>query len=173
MQTGIAQRGLVSSADSARRLSEEAQKRPLRQDLGLGHHSVQGRVHTAKPALTVPEPFSFVTDARGERYQEQFRSKLGKWRQIEKEQQFKALPLPHYPDMFVPKKSTKPLTHTEPIVLQTDRRAEEREVYEQERRRKEKLLQDMLAEKAREDEVRKQDAYYARACHSCVSHYLT
>ncbi|CAO3570417.1 unnamed protein product [Mortierella alpina] len=154
MHTGITQRSLVSSAESARRLSEEQQHRPRRHDLGLGHRSVQGRAHSAKPALTVPEPFSFVTDARGERYQEQFRNKLGKWRQIEKEHQFKALPLPDYPDMFVPKKSTKPLTHTEPIVLQTDRRAEEREVFEQERRRKEQLLQDMLAEKAREDELR-------------------
>ncbi|KAF9962625.1 Protein tpx2 [Mortierella alpina] len=154
MQTGITQRSLVSSAESARRLSEESQNRSLRHDLGPGHHSVRGRVHTAKPALTVPEPFSFVTDARGERYQEQFRNKLGKWKQIEKEQQFKAIPLPEYPDMFVPKKSTRPLTHSEPVVLQTDRRAEEREIYEQERRRKEKLLQDMLAEKAREDELR-------------------
>ncbi|KAG9324607.1 hypothetical protein KVV02_004101 [Mortierella alpina] len=152
IQTDITQRSLVSSAESARRLSEERQNR--RHDLGLGHHSVRGRAQSAKPALTVPEPFSFVTDARGERYQEQFRNKLGKWRQIEKEQQFKALPLPEYPDMFVPMKSTKPLTHTEPVVLQTDRRAEEREVYEQERRRKEQLLQDMLAEKAREDELR-------------------
>ena len=96
-----------------------------------------------------------MSDARGELYQENFRNKLVKWKQIEKEQPFKALPLPEYPDMFVPKKSTRPLTHSEPVVLQTDRRAEEREIYEQERRRKEKLLQDMLAEKAREDEVRK------------------
>ncbi|KAF9965677.1 Protein tpx2 [Mortierella alpina] len=154
MHTGITQRSLVSSAESARRLSGERQDHPRRHDLGLGHRSVQGRAHSARPALTVPEPFSFVTDARGERYQEQFRNKLGKWRQIEKEHQFKALPLPEYPDMFVPKKSTKPLTHTESVVLQTDRRAEEREVFEQERRRKEQLLQDMLAEKAREDELR-------------------
>jgi hypothetical protein len=103
--------------------------------------------------LTIPEPFSLATDARGQRYQEQFRNKLTKWRQIEKEQQFKALPLPTYPEVFVPKKSNRPLTHVEPVHLQTDRRAEEREAYEQERIRKEKIAQDLLAEKAREDEV--------------------
>ncbi|KAG0201848.1 Protein tpx2 [Mortierella sp. GBA30] len=155
-KAGITQRGLVTSAESARRLSQERLKRSAHHDHVNTSRSKLGRSQLTKPALTVPEPFSFVTDARGERYQEQFRNKLVRWKQIEKEQQFKALPLPVYPELFIPKKSTKPLTHTEAIALQTDKRAEEREVYEQERRRKEELLQDMLAEKARDDELREQ-----------------
>ncbi|KAF9325874.1 Protein tpx2 [Linnemannia elongata] len=141
-KAGITERGLVSSAESARRLSQDRNRKPA-------HH-----LPPNKPSLTVPEPFSLATDARGQRYQEQFRNKLTKWRQIEKEHQFKALPLPTYPEVFVPKKSNRPLTHVEPVHLMTDRRAEEREAYEQERLRKEKLAQALLAEQAREDELR-------------------
>ncbi|KAF8941430.1 hypothetical protein BGZ47_007381 [Haplosporangium gracile] len=143
-KAGITERGLVSSAESARRLSQDKNRKPA-------HHDPSP---TSKPSLTMPEPFSLATDARGQRYQEQFRNKLTKWRQIEKEHQFKALPLPTYPEVFVPKKSNRPLTHVEPVHLQTDRRAEEREAYERERLRKEKIAQDLLAEKAREDELR-------------------
>ncbi|KAF9926479.1 hypothetical protein FBU30_003950 [Linnemannia zychae] len=142
----ITERGLVSSAESARRLSQDKNRKSV---------TSQHQQHpTRKPSLTVPEPFSLATEARGERYQEQFKNKLTKWRQIEKESQFKALPLPTYPEVFVPKKSTKPLTHVEPIHLQTDRRAEEREAFDQERLRKAKIAQELLAAKAREDELR-------------------
>ncbi|KAF9548021.1 hypothetical protein EC957_007304 [Mortierella hygrophila] len=142
-RAGIPERGLVTSAESARRLSQDKKSKPA------AHHPPPN-----KPSLTIPEPFSLATDARGQRYQEQFHNKLNKWRQIEKEHQFKALALPTYPEVFVPKKSNKPLTHVVPVHLQTDRRAEEREAYEQERLRKEKLAQALLAEKAREDELR-------------------
>ncbi|KAF9151670.1 hypothetical protein BG015_006373 [Linnemannia schmuckeri] len=104
-KAGITERGLVSSAESARRLSQDKNKKPA-------HHAPPP---ASKPSLTIPEPFSLATDARGQRYQEQFRNKLTKWRQIEKEHQFKALPLPTYPEVFVPKKSNKPLTHVEPL----------------------------------------------------------
>ncbi|KAG0286833.1 hypothetical protein BGZ96_009123 [Linnemannia gamsii] len=146
-QAGIPERGLVSSAESARRLSHDKNRKSA-------HHPAPPPPPASKPSLTIPEPFSLATDARGQRYQEQFRNKLTKWRQIEKEHQFKALPLPTYPEVFVPKKSNRPLTHIETVHLQTDRRAEVREVYEQERLRKEKISQDLLAEKAREDELR-------------------
>jgi hypothetical protein len=141
-EAGITERGLVSSAESARRLSQDKNRKPAT------HHAPAG-----KPQLTIPEPFSLVTEARGERYQEQFRNKLSRWRQIEKDQQFKALPLPSYPEVFVPKKSTRPLTLVEDVHLQTDRRAEEREIFEQESLRKDKIAQDIMAAKAREDEV--------------------
>ncbi|KAG0220301.1 hypothetical protein BGX33_003561 [Mortierella sp. NVP41] len=152
-RAGITERGLVSSAESARRLSQGKTVKSDHQEASHGHSvRTAGGSHPAvKPTLTVPEPFSLATEARGERYQEQFRHKLVKWRQIELDHKFKALPLPSYPDVFVPKKSTKALTHIEPVVLQTDRRAEEREVYDQERLRKEKIAQ---AQKAREDELR-------------------
>ncbi|KAG0021233.1 hypothetical protein BGZ81_009030 [Podila clonocystis] len=143
-QVEIAERGLVSSAESSRRLSQEKQKR-----------QVQHR-ESSKPPLTIPEPFSLMTQARGDRYQDQFKNKLSRWKQIEREHQFKALPLPKYPEVFVPKKSTKPLTHTEPPALTADRRIEERHLFDDARRHKEKMLEDMRAEKAREDELREQ-----------------
>ncbi|KAI9234350.1 MAG: hypothetical protein BYD32DRAFT_90299 [Podila humilis] len=140
----IAERGLASSAESSRRLSQEKHKR-----------QVEHR-ESSKAPLTIPEPFSLMTQARGDRYQDQFKSKLSRWKQIEREHQFKALPLPNYPEVFVPKKSTKPLTHTEPPVLTADRRIEERHAFDDARRHKEKMLEDMRAEKAREDELREQ-----------------
>ncbi|KAI1315666.1 hypothetical protein EDD11_000559 [Mortierella claussenii] len=158
-QSGIQQQGLVSSAESARRLSHENMSRSTRHERSSGvsrTHCQTSRQPAAKPTLTVPEPFKLETESRGARYQEQFQHKLDKWKQIEKEQQFKALPLPVYPEQFIPRKSTRPVTHTEPVHLRTNQRAEEWEIFEQERRHKQKLLQDMLAEKAHEDEIREQ-----------------
>ncbi|KAG0005849.1 hypothetical protein BGZ79_001042 [Entomortierella chlamydospora] len=164
-QPSITQHGLVSSAESARRLSGEklsgeklsgeTLKRSVRRDQATSHLETNPP-QAIKPALTVPEPFKLETESRGARYQEQFQHKLERWRQIEKEQQFKALPLPVYPELFVPKKSTKPLTHTVPVHLWTDKRAEHWDEIEQERKRKEKLFQEALAQKAREDELREQ-----------------
>lgn len=185
-RSGITERGLVNSAESARRLSKD--KASLRTTAstratqlsrgGAGpirlrtatsatvastqrtttprpqHHAHVHHAPITKPRLTVPQPFNLRTQTRGERYQEQFDSKLKKWKQIEKEHQFKALPLPaHRAPLFVPKKSTKPLTCSSTIVLQTDKRAEDREHFEQERRQKELFLEDIKAAKAREDEV--------------------
>ncbi|KAF9343670.1 hypothetical protein BGX26_005381 [Mortierella sp. AD094] len=159
-QPSITQRGLVSSAESARRLSGERLsgeklKRSVRRDQATSHLETNPP-QAIKPALTVPEPFRLATESRGARYKEQFQHKLDRWKQIEKEHQFKALPLPVYPELFVPKKSAKPLTQTVPVHLRTDERAEHWDEIEHERQRKEKLLQDMLAQKAREDELREQ-----------------
>ncbi|KAG0263021.1 Protein tpx2 [Mortierella polycephala] len=161
IRPGITQRGLVSSAESARRLSQERFQHSIRQESPVNNgsrsgHSELNRSRATKPTLTIPQPFSFETDIRGERHQEQFRDKLSRWKQIEKEQQFKALPLPVYPERLIPKKSTRPVTLPASITLQTDRRAGERELFDQEKQRKEKLLEDMRAEKMREDEMREQ-----------------
>ncbi|KAF8926364.1 hypothetical protein EDD21DRAFT_378515 [Dissophora ornata] len=154
-QTRITQQGLISSAESARRLSQEKLKLPVRQG-SVTAQRIPSRPKVTKPTLTVPQPFKLATEARSERYQEQFRHKLDKWKQIEKENRFKALPLPVYPEKFMPKKSAKLVTSTKPIHLRTDQRAHEREVYEREKQRKEKMIQDMMAEKARENELREQ-----------------
>ncbi|GJJ71244.1 hypothetical protein EMPS_03594 [Entomortierella parvispora] len=190
-RSGITERGLINSAESARRLSKDKASLhsttastlssratqlsrggagPIRIRPATGatvassqraaaarpqHHAHVHHAPVTKPKLTVPQPFNLRTQSRGERHQEQFKNKLVKWKQIEKEHQFKALPLPaHRAPLFVPKKSTKPLTCSAQIVLQTDKRAEEREHYEQERRQKELVLEDIKAAKAREDELR-------------------
>ncbi|KAF9184112.1 Protein tpx2 [Haplosporangium sp. Z 767] len=155
----ITQHSLVSSAESARRRSQEKHEHSIRQESPVNNSSRSGhpelnRSRVTKPTLTIPQPFSFETNIRGEHHQKQFHDKLSKWKQIEKGQQFKALPLPVYPERFIPKKSTRPVTLPVSIALQTDRRAGERELFDQEKQRKEKLLEDMRAEKAREDELR-------------------
>ncbi|KAF9427579.1 hypothetical protein BGZ76_002289 [Entomortierella beljakovae] len=154
-QPSITQSGLVSSAESARRLSSEKMKRSTRQD-SVDRHSRATLSQSARlnraAVPTIPEPFNLATESRGAHYQEQFHNKLEKWKQIEKENKFKALPLPVYPELFVPKKSTKPLTHSLPFHLVTDERAGHWEEIERERQRKHILMQEILAEKAREEE---------------------
>ncbi|KAG0235716.1 Protein tpx2 [Mortierella sp. GBA43] len=130
---------------------------PRHADALHGPPQRRARSQTPKPSLTVPIPFKFETDIRGERYQEQFRQRLEKWKEMEKESHhFKAHPRPVYPEKEEPKKSTKPLTQAQTIHLWTDDRARRREEFERERRMKEQLVQEMIAEKAREDELRQQ-----------------
>ncbi|KAF9154349.1 hypothetical protein DFQ26_000258 [Actinomortierella ambigua] len=57
---------------------------------------------------------------------------------------------------FFPQKSTKPSTVAEEVPLRTKGRVEAQRAYEQELRQKEKLVQEMLAERAREEEHREQ-----------------
>ncbi|KAG0205923.1 hypothetical protein BGX28_002565 [Mortierella sp. GBA30] len=151
--------GLISNAESARRLNHVT---TTRQDVTTDENTRESKAKmSTRTVLTVPEPFTLETEARGERHQERFQKKLERWKRIEREQQFKALPLPVYSDLFIPTKSSRPLTRPEPVVLQTDRRTKERHVVEREKTKdrnrnyKEKVLQDVRAQKAREDEFRK------------------
>jgi len=103
--------------------------------------------------VTVPEPFTLATEKRGDRHQERFKRKLDKWKRIDREHAFKALPVPTYPDLFIPSKSTRPLTRPENVVLHTDKRSEERRALEVEREGNYRILQEMRAQEAREQEV--------------------
>ena len=119
-----------------------------------------GRLPEKRPVtITKPEPFSLTIEGRVE-------ARLAKWQQgVEKEQeerrkaaQFKATEsriLTCAP--FVPKPSDKPLSEISNFSLHTDRRAEERAMYDMERTMKEAELELVRKEheerKKREEEV--------------------
>ncbi|KAG0243615.1 hypothetical protein BGW41_001826 [Actinomortierella wolfii] len=130
--------------------------------------------------LTVPQPFHLETEARGELHRQQFERKLQQWKAMDHAHRLHQRSLmssmaahgpssqhhgsssnnnssrTHVYKAFVPQKSTKPLTAPAGVTLHTDRRIEARRTFEQEMRQKQKLVQEMLAEKAREDEYREQ-----------------
>lgn len=124
-----------------------------------------GRLPERQPiALTKPEPFRMAiderVDARVAKWQEGLKEELEEQRRATnfKAQEARSLVIPP----FVPKPSDKPLSEISNFTLHSDRRAEERAVYELERSAKEAGLEGQrreLEERRRrqeEEEVQKQ-----------------
>ncbi|KAL2919499.1 hypothetical protein HK105_201146 [Polyrhizophydium stewartii] len=89
------------------------------------------------PQLTEPKPFALMTDLRGAIHQSALEQRLAREQEAERQRRaFHANPLPDA-EPFVPKKSDKPLTEIQPIVLHTDVRAHERSDYEETKRQRE------------------------------------
>ncbi|KAG0257274.1 hypothetical protein BG011_004041 [Mortierella polycephala] len=159
--------GLISNADSARRLSHgsKSQCGTSPQDADLQEtRSSQPIEPTSRSPPTAQEPPVLETEVRDSGHQERFRRKLDQWRRIELKHQPEALSTPAYPDLFIPsiysRPATQPILVPAPIQLpavpQMDRRVEERPVLEKERQHKERIAEDVRAQKAREDDLRAQ-----------------
>lgn len=89
---------------------------------------------------TIPQPFSFRTDLRGQHYQEQFVEKLEMWRcRDQGSHDIHAKPAPHYPPPMAIKRSVKPLTAAQDLVLHSEIRALERKTSEDDKKLKAKL----------------------------------
>ncbi|KAI8579053.1 hypothetical protein K450DRAFT_243636 [Umbelopsis ramanniana AG] len=89
---------------------------------------------------TIPKPFSFQTDLRGQHYQDQFLEKLDMWRKRDQApREYHAKPAPHYPPPIAIKRSVKPLTAAQDLVLHSQIRALERKTAEDEKKLNEKL----------------------------------
>ncbi|KAF9958687.1 hypothetical protein BGZ72_011132 [Mortierella alpina] len=173
-QHEVAVTGLISNADSARRLSRgnKNQPRAAPEDSSPGLKKATALPSTPMPR-TVSEPLILETEARSDRHQERFQRRLERWKRVDREHQFKPAPPRVYMDLYVPtSKSSRPLTRPEPPVLQTDRRAMERQAMEREREAmrengrerdknrhyKDKILQEVRAQIAREDELKQQQS---------------
>ncbi|KAF9940011.1 hypothetical protein BGZ67_008445 [Mortierella alpina] len=178
----VAVTGLISNADSARRLSQgKSQTSGSPED-----NSHELKKTTAEPSAraprTVPKPFTLETEARSDRHQERFQRRLERWKRVDREHQFKPTPPRVYMDLYIPSKSSRPLTRPEPPILQTDRRAMERQAMERQsmergreairengrerdknRHYKDKILQEVRAQIAREDELKKQQGGHERS----------
>ncbi|KAF9355521.1 hypothetical protein BGX34_010420 [Mortierella sp. NVP85] len=134
-------------------LKNRAHSAPVRAPLPQPTLAQRPRSQTPK-STTVPMPFKFKTDVRGERYAEQFQQNLEKWKELEKENRTStANSAPVVTGKMILKRSTKNLTHAECMHFRTEDRAHQRELFDRERRLKERLIQEMTDEKAREDEV--------------------
>lgn len=132
--------------DTQRKPNASVLKRKRHQDATQDEdYKRQRRDVTAKkqPAAfvpTVPQPFSFQTDLRGQHYQEQFLEKLEMWRQRDNvPHDIQAKPAPHYPPPIAIKRSVKPLTAAQEVVLHSEIRALERKTTEDDKKLKAKL----------------------------------
>ncbi|KAG0321253.1 hypothetical protein BGZ99_004041 [Dissophora globulifera] len=112
-------RGLVSDADSARRLSQGKRDKHARRSLENGsaisssqqqqqQQSQQRQRASPHPRSTTPVPFHFETEPLSERHQERFLRKLDRWKRVERQNLGEAPPLPTYPDLYIPTLSSRP-----------------------------------------------------------------
>jgi hypothetical protein len=97
--------------------------------------------HPQPLSRTIPQPFTFATDIRGEQHQRQFQEKLRQWQEREQDaHKFKpAAPPPRFDRPFQVKRSTKPLTEAQNVVFHSEIRSLERKMAEDERRLQEQL----------------------------------
>ena len=104
--------------------------------------------------LTEPKGFHLQTEERGELYNEKFAEKLDQ-QEKENTHMFRANPVPvdalGHP--FIPARSEKMLTVPEDVLLHTDIRAEERKIFEEEIKLREKEMEVLKEVQKREKEV--------------------
>ncbi|KAJ1665544.1 hypothetical protein IW140_004069 [Coemansia sp. RSA 1813] len=112
-----------------------------------------------KPSNLHASPFNLLTDLRGEAYQRQLLERLEELESRQRERTlFKAQPIPPSLDHpFVPKQSAIPLTAIEEILLHTELRGEERREYDDDRRERERIREEVLARKRLEEERREDE----------------
>jgi hypothetical protein len=100
--------------------------------------------------FTEPEPFRLATSERGTMHEEAFKKQIEEEeKELERQRLFKAREYKEKP-AFVPKKVPMPLTEITDVVLNSDRRAMQRKMWEKQRMEKE--LAYMEARKAQEIE---------------------
>ncbi|CAG8450375.1 9068_t:CDS:2 [Acaulospora morrowiae] len=104
--------------------------------------------------LTHPRPFRLETESRGEKYQRYFHERLREMSEREKENQFRATPLPNL-EPHIPKKPELP-PPTKPIefVFHTSTRLEERKAFDDQRKIRESVAEILREQKRKEEEVR-------------------
>ncbi|CAG8629115.1 23240_t:CDS:2 [Gigaspora rosea] len=102
-------------------------------------------------SLTRPKPFTLRTDLRGEKYQHTFRERLRELSEREKENQFRAQPVPSF-EPEIPKKPVVP-PPTKPVefFFLTDIRSEERKIFDEQRKLREMLINTLKEQKQREE----------------------
>jgi len=83
------------------------------------------------------EPFELQSDIRGEEYRRKLQQQLDEeHRQEEEARHFHGRPIPHVAP-FHPKKSTKPMTQTDPVTLHSTERAAVRHQFDEKIRQRE------------------------------------
>lgn len=121
---------MAKQADEERRL-REFKARPV--PVAVEDESAAFKPAPAAAPLTEPAPFKLRSVAKHDEWQSEFVKQMEAEMQVEAEaKNFKARPLPPttFNGGFVPRKSTKPLTDHDDLVLASDRRAEERAQFE-------------------------------------------
>lgn len=98
--------------------------------------------------LTKPQPFQLLSDLRYEQHHSELLHRLEQEEQeLARSREFHAHPVPH-PAPFYPKKSTKPLTQSEPPPLHLAERAEKRREFDEFLRRREADAEELARKQA-------------------------
>ncbi|CAG8472947.1 8306_t:CDS:2 [Funneliformis caledonium] len=104
---------------------------------------------------TYPKPFTLLTDCRGERYQMEFNEKLREEeRERENDLQFHAQPVPSFEPEILKRPECPPPTEAIGFFFQTDIRMEERHLFDEQRRLRDKEAEEQKEQKLREEEAR-------------------
>ncbi|KAF9162542.1 hypothetical protein BGX21_004560 [Mortierella sp. AD011] len=99
----IALRGLISDAESARRLNQGNKAKHSRKS------PETVKEHKSKTRHVTPEIPNFDNDVSGDN-QERFRKKLERWKRAELQSQYDP---PTYPDLYIPTISSRSIIHTD------------------------------------------------------------
>jgi hypothetical protein len=110
--------------------------------------------HRLQP--TVPKSPALSTKQRGQHYRQMFKERLEMQRQREAEQKvFHATPVPEVMP-FMPTPSEKPPTRAQDVRLNTEERAQERHIYEEELKERECMMEVMKLQ--HEEALKQQEA---------------
>ncbi|KAJ3042781.1 Protein tpx2 [Rhizophlyctis rosea] len=126
--------------------------------------------------VTEPHPFRLETDIRHMFHQMTLEERLEKERaEEERAKNFKAQPLPHV-EPFIPKKSERPVTDPDEVLLFTEMRADERRVFEErlkERERMEEEERERMRKKKEQREKQEIKKFRQQAVHHAqpIKHY--
>ncbi|KAF9346699.1 hypothetical protein BGX26_001791 [Mortierella sp. AD094] len=148
-------RGLISDAESARRLNQNNKTKHSRRS----PETVQ-EPKSSKIRHVTPEVPNFGNNVSSEKHQERFRKKLDRWKRVELQNQSDPPPLPTYPDLYIPTTSSRSIVHTdtepEDEDFQPDLDEEKLQTLLQppDHRYKGQVLQDLSPQMVREKELR-------------------
>ncbi|CAG8459295.1 6206_t:CDS:2 [Paraglomus occultum] len=137
----------------AARLRELVEKTPER----FKSHVVSKQSHHFHQIpLTRPKPFTLQTAIRGEHYKDLFQQRIEQLRLREKENQFRATPLPNL-DPDIPRKpELRPPTEPVDFYFLTEERIKHHKLMEQERKQREEDYDNLRLKKLKDDERRKE-----------------
>jgi len=137
----------------ATRIRELVEKTPER----FKSHVVSKQSHYVHQIpLTRPKPFTLQTAIRGEHYKDLFQQRIDQLRQREKENQFRATPLPNL-DPDIPKKpELRPPTEPVDFYFLTEERIKHHRFLEQERKQRDEDYDNLRLKRLKEEERRKE-----------------
>ncbi|KAJ3278773.1 Protein tpx2 [Borealophlyctis nickersoniae] len=113
--------------------------------------------HGPERPVTSPHPFHLETDIRGALHRMTLEEKRAKeLEEAAAAKRFVAKPIPAL-EPFIPKKSDRPVTEPDDVVLHSDVRAEERRAFEEQQREKERADEERKERHKREQEEREKE----------------
>ena len=114
--------------------------------------------HVSKPDPTIPHSPALITKVRGKHHEAEMKKKIEEEERMAKEMsEFREQPVPELDVPFIPKLGDQPATQPEPIVLNTEMRAEERKHFDMQMKEREEELEMLRALQEKENAERESE----------------